>query len=158
LNRAIVSLGSNIDPDRNMAAALEALGARTELEVLATSPVYRTAAVGPPGQPDFLNAAVLVETAMDPTDLRMLMRSIESDMGRRRTGGAFAPRVIDLDVILYEGFEGVIAGTRIPDPDIGERAHLAVPAADVAPDWEYGAVGTTLRMIADPLRDRIEAT
>jgi GTP cyclohydrolase I len=156
LSRAVVSLGSNIDPERHLPTALARIGARPELEVVATSPVYRTAAVGPSGQPEFLNAAVLLETALDPAALRELMRSIEAEMGRRRTGEAYEPRVIDLDVILYEGFAGEIDGTHIPDPDIGEHAHLAVPAADVAPDWGYGDDVTPLRVIAEPFRNRIE--
>lgn len=156
MSRAVVSLGSNIDPERNLPAALERLRDRPELEALATSPIYRTAAVGPPGQTDFLNAAVLVETALDAPGLRTLMRSIEADMGRQRTGAAFAPRVIDLDIILFEGFDGEIDGTRIPDPEISEMPHLAVPAADVAPDWGYGDGGKPLWVIAEPFRDRIE--
>lgn len=156
MSRAVVSLGSNIDPERNLPAALGRLGDSPEIRILAKSPAYRTGAVGPPGQPDFLNAAVLVETSLDAPGLRTLMRSIEADMGRHRTGEAFAPRVIDLDVILFEGFSGEVDGTRIPDPEIPEMAHLAVPAADVAPDWRYGGDGTPLRVIAGPFRDRIE--
>jgi GTP cyclohydrolase I len=156
LSRAVISLGSNIDPGRNLPTALARIGAHPDLEVIATSPMYRTAAVGPRGQPEFVNAAVLVETHLDPAALRGLMRSIEAEMGRRRTGESHAPRVIDLDVILCEDFSGEIGGTQVPDPDIGEHAHLAVPAADVAPDWGYGDDGTPLRVIAEPFRDRIE--
>jgi GTP cyclohydrolase I len=157
VSRAVVSLGSNIDAAHNLPAAFDRLKRQDEIEVLAVSPIYRSAAVGPEGQPEFLNAAALVETDLNPAGLRDVMRAIEAEMGRRRTGEAFAPRVIDLDVVLFEGFSGEIDGTMIPDPTIAEHAHLAVPAADVAPSWEYGADGDTLEAIARPMRGRIES-
>lgn len=157
MSRAVVSLGSNIDAAQNLPAAFDRLKRQSGFEVVAVSPIYRTAAIGPAGQPDFLNAAALVETELDPGGLREIMRSIEAEMGRRRTGEPFAPRVIDLDVVLFEGFSGEIDGTLIPDPTIAEHAHLAVPAADVAPSWEYGADGDTLAAIAHPMRGRIES-
>ena len=156
MTRAVISLGSNIDPERNLPAAIARLRGHPGLRVLAVSPVYRTVPVGPPGQAPFHNAAVLVETADTPQGLRGAMRSVEAAMGRRRTGEAFAPRVIDLDVILFEGFVGEVDGTSIPDPHIAEHPHLAVPAADVAPGWEYGGGGGTLSVIAEPLRERVE--
>lgn len=157
MSRAVVSLGSNIDAAQNLPAAFDRLERASGFEVVAVSPIYRTAAIGPEGQPDFLNAAALVETELDPAGLREIMRSIEAEMGRRRTGEPFAPRVIDLDVVLFEGFSGEIEGTLIPDPTIAQHAHLAVPAADVAPSWEYGTDGDTLAAIAHPMRGRIES-
>jgi GTP cyclohydrolase I len=157
MTRAVVSLGSNIDAAQNLPAAFDRLKRQAGFEVVAVSPIYRTAAIGPEGQPDFLNAAALVETELDPAGLRGVMRLIEAEMGRRRTGEPFAPRVIDLDVVLFEGFSGEIDGTLIPDPTIADHAHLAVPAADVAPSWEYGGDGDTLAAIAHPMRGRIES-
>ena len=158
MTRAVVSIGSNVEPERNVPGALARLRARPELVVVATSRLYRAEAVGPEGQPDFVNAAVLVDTDLDPAGLRAVMRDIEGEMGRRRTEDRFAPRVIDLDVILYEGFEGVIDGTPIPDPEIADHAHLAVPAADVAPYWEYREPGEPLWLIADGLREELVMT
>ena len=156
MSRAVISVGSNIDAKRNVPVAIGRIRRHPDLDVIAVSPTYRTAAVGPPGQPDFLNAAVLIETVATPGALREAMRSIEALLGRRRTGEAYAPRVIDLDVILFEGFAGEIDGTKIPDPHVAAHAHLAVPAADVAPDWEYGDGGETLAVIAEPLREQVE--
>jgi len=74
--------------------------------------------------------------------------TIEERMGRVRTEDRFAPRPIDLDIVLYEGFEGDVGGTAIPDPGLEEQAYLTIPVADVVPDWEYRPGGPTLRDLA----------
>jgi GTP cyclohydrolase IA len=148
VTRAVVAIGSNIEPERNVAAALAGLGSSTALRVLATSGLYRAKAVGG-RHPDFLNAAVLVDTDLDPTALRVELRAIENALGRVRVADRNAPRTIDLDVILFEGFTGTVDGTVIPDPDLGHYGHIAVPAADVAPSWEWGPDGRTLKDIAE---------
>ena len=146
--RVLVSIGSNIEPERHVPAALELIEEHGCLNVLAVSPVYEFLAVGPPGQPLFHNAAVLIETSMDLTALRNALRAIEAELGRVRTGDRFEPRTIDLDIVMIEGVEMEIEGTRIPDPDIADRVHLAVPMADIAPEWVYPPTGSTLRQIA----------
>lgn len=155
MTRAVIALGSNVDPDRNLPVALARLRHRRDLVVLDQSPCYRSEAVGSDG-PDFMNAAALVETPLDPVQLRSVLRSIEAEMGRERTEDRNAPRPIDLDIVLYEGFEGEIEGTEIPDPDLATLAHVAVPAADVAPDWEYPGPGSTLKAISERFRREIE--
>jgi len=155
VSRAVVSLGSNVDPERNVPTAFARLRKQPGITVLAQSPCYRSAPVGGRG-PDFLNAAALITTHYPPAELRDVLRAIEAGMGRVRAGDRFASRPIDLDILLYEGFSGEVAGTPIPDPDIARRPYLVVPAADVAPEWEYPTPGATLKTIAAPLRDDIE--
>lgn len=150
-HRVLLSMGSNIDPDRHIPAAIELLEEHGCLNVLAVSPVYEFPAVGPPGQPRFHNAAVLIETSLEPVALRNDLREIEAELGRVRTGDLFEPRTIDLDIVMIEGVEAEIEGTRIPDPHIADRAHLAVPMADIAPEWVYPPTGSTLRQIATDL-------
>jgi len=156
MTRAVVSLGSNVEPERNLPTALARLHRQPGIVVVTQSRCYRSPAVG--GGPDFLNAAVLIETRLGPAQVRTLLRGIESGMGRVRTADRNAPRPIDLDLILYEGFAGEIDGTTIPDVDIGRFAHLAVPAADVAPEWEYPSPGSLLKTIAGPFRNHIEVS
>lgn len=151
----MIVLGSNIDPERNVPVALTRLRHHESIRVLAQSDCYRSPAVGSHG-PDFVNAAALVETGLDPAGLRTALRAIEADLGRVRTDDRNAPRSIDLDIALFEGFAGSIEGTVIPDPDLSRHAHLAVPAAAVAPDWEYPAPGSTLKSIAAAFSDDIE--
>ena len=155
MTRAVLSLGSNIDPERHLPMAFSRLRRQPGITVLAQSACYRSVPVGGTG-PYFLNAAALIDTRLPPAELRDLLRGIEAGMGRVRTADRNAPRPIDLDILLYEGFSGEVAGTRIPDPDLARFAHLAVPAADVAPDWEYSGTGTVLKSIAAGFRNDIE--
>jgi GTP cyclohydrolase I len=155
--RAVISAGSNIDPEHNLPAALARLRHHASIRVLAVSPAYRTEPVGRAGQPVFLNAAALVETDLEPAGLRRELRGIETALGRVRTEDRNAARTIDLDILLYEGFVGEVEGTRIPDPELAQRAHLVVPAADVAPAWEYGEQGLPLIEYSEPFRKRMQS-
>ncbi len=155
MTRAVVALGSNVDSERNLPLAFSKMRRQAGVTVLRQSACYRTAPVHGIG-PEFLNAAALIDTTLSPGGLRRTLRAIEADMGRIRTGDRNAPRPIDLDVVLFEGFSGEVDGTRIPDPDLARHAHLAVPVADVVPDWEYPSAGTVLRTIADPFRTEVE--
>jgi GTP cyclohydrolase I len=156
VTRAVIGLGSNIDPERNIPMAFARLRHQPRLTIESQSRCYRSAAVG--GGPDFLNAAALVDTGLSPGALREVLRGIEAGMGRERNEDRNAPRTIDLDILLFEGFSGEVDGTRIPDPDLARHAHLAVPAADVAPEWEYPGTGTVLKTIAAAFRPDIEVS
>ncbi|MBU1865284.1 MAG: GTP cyclohydrolase I FolE [Actinobacteria bacterium] len=150
-HRVLVSLGSNIEPAHHIPAAIELLEEDECFNVLAVSRIYRSAAVGPAGQPEFHNAAVLIETGLEPLALRTELRRVEAVLGRERTGDKYAPRTIDLDIVMIEGMATEIEGAGIPDPDIARFAHLAVPMADIAPEWPEPSTGFTLRQIADRL-------
>lgn len=146
----LVSLGSNIEPRTNLAAAVRLLAQRCR--VVSVSRVYRTPAVGGNG-PDFLNAAASIETRLAPARLKStVLRSVEDALGRERQDDRFAPRTIDLDLVLY-GSLILPAGSspadiELPDPDLLRWAHVAVPLADVAPDARHPVDGRTLREIA----------
>jgi GTP cyclohydrolase I len=153
VTKAIVALGSNIRPRHNLPSGLTALTAHPAVTVLATSSLYETAPAGTGGgQPPFHNAAVLIDTPLDPASLRAVLRDIEAKHGRMRGTDRNAPRTLDLDVVAYEGFTGSIAGSQIPDPDLGVRPHVTVPAAEVAPDWALEPRGRTLLEVAGALR------
>ena len=156
--KAVISAGSNVEPEHNLPEAVNRLRHHAALRVLAVSPTYRSPAVGAAGKPDFLNAALLVDTDLQPVELKRQLRNVEAALGRVRSGDRNAPRTIDLDTILYEGFVGDVDGTHIPDPDLARHPHLVVPAADVAPDWEYGDDSAPLHQLAGPFRDRITMT
>lgn len=147
MTRAVIGLGSNIESGRNLRLAVRLLSNCAGWNVKTVSPIYTGPAVGTEG-PDFANAAVLIDTALDPKALKARLRGIEERMGRVRTTDKFAPRPIDLDILLIEGVEGEIGGMSLPDPGLGTDAHVAVPAADVAPEWEYQTGGPTLRHLA----------
>jgi 2-amino-4-hydroxy-6-hydroxymethyldihydropteridine diphosphokinase len=146
---ALVGLGSNVEAERNLPAAVRLLASR--LPVCRVSSAWETPAVGPVGQPPFLNAAALVDTALAVRELKPLLRGIEQSLGRVRGPDRFAPRTIDLDLVLYpvahsprgEGFQA--------DPDLLREAYLAVPAAEVLPDWVHPATGEPLARLATRL-------
>lgn len=147
--QAFISLGSNIEPERYLPQAVGALRQLGQLQ--AVSAAYQNPAVGATAQPDFLNAAVLLDTMLSPQALRRELRRLESRLGRRRTADKFAPRTIDLDLVLYGSKVIEEAGLHIPDPDLLVRAHLAVLVAELAPDFRHPITGERLAAIASRL-------
>lgn len=147
---AFISLGSNIEPETYLPRAVHALGDLGEL--VAVSHAYQNPAVGPTPQTDFLNAAVLVRTCLSAFEIRGTLRSIEAQLDRVRTEDKYAPRTIDLDLCLLGMQSLKTEHFQIPDPDILERAHLAVPLAELMPDFLHPDLGNTLAVIAAALR------
>jgi len=140
-----LSLGSNIEPARNLTLAVAML--RGAGRIVGVSRVYGTEPVGAPGSPSFLNAAVLFETPLDPaTFKRDVIGGIERALGRvRDPGDRNAPRTIDIDISLWE------SGAPPPDPDITRRAHVAVPLAELLPEWIVPGDGRPLGQVAAAL-------
>ena len=163
LHRAVVSLGSNIDKEQNLPAAVELL--RRSATVVAASTVYETAAVGArEEQPSYFNAAVLILTEVSPAELKDgLLADIERKLGRTRTHDKYAARTIDLDIALFDNaaFDYVPADGRarhIPDPDILRFPHVAVPVSEVAPNAVHPETGEPLVAIAGRLLAKATAT
>jgi dihydroneopterin aldolase/2-amino-4-hydroxy-6-hydroxymethyldihydropteridine diphosphokinase len=149
-NRAFVSLGSNIDPEHNLEEAVRHLASRCRL--LAASPVYETMPVGAGDQPNFLNAAVLIETDLAADELKIqVLRTIEQELGRLRSEDKYAPRTIDLDISLFNQDVLELGERQVPDPEILRHAHIAQPLADLAPDYRHPLTGLTLHEIAQNL-------
>ena len=152
-NAVFVSLGSNIEPEKNMIAALALL--RQWTTVLRHSPVYRTAPQGFAAQAHFFNMAVQAHTSRSPEQFKsQVIDRIETALGRvRDPRNKNAPRTIDLDISLWN--DGILEyGERpwkIPDPDIRRFAHVARPLADIAPDYRHPEAGVALRDIAAAL-------
>ena len=130
--RAYLAVGANIEPERNIRAGLERLSAI--LPIAAISSFYRTRAIGRPDQDDYLNGVVAVDTALDPRKLKEdVLRAIECALGRVRTADAYAPRPLDLDILLY-GDRVIAEGDfEIPDPDITVRPFLAAGLLELDP-------------------------
>jgi len=134
-NLAYIGLGSNIEPERNLRAAAARL--RNQFTVWAVSPVYESPAVGSTSQADYLNAAMLLETHLSPSELFAELRQLEEALGRVREADKFAARSIDLDLALYNDAVISIDGHQVPDPTILTYAHLARPLADLAPGYMH---------------------
>lgn len=151
----VIAVGSNIDPGRHLPDALRKVGAR--LEVDRVSALYRTPAVDAPGTPDFWNAAIRVRSNLEPARMKHeILRPIEAELGRQRGADPNAPRTIDLDLVLWSGgaVEDEERGVSLPDPGLTTLAHLAVPVAEVAPDWIDPVSGVPLAGLATRFRGR----
>jgi len=147
---AFISIGSNLDPEHNLARAIERLSRLGRLRGI--SGVYQNPAIGDRPQPDYLNAAVLLEVDRAPDALRAELRRIEAELGRVRTSDKNAPRTIDLDLSLLSDQIYRGPGFQIPDPGITRLPHLAIPLAELAPEFRHPELGETLAEIADRLR------
>jgi 2-amino-4-hydroxy-6-hydroxymethyldihydropteridine diphosphokinase len=125
MQRAFISIGSNIHPAANIRKAVHSL--RRRVQVTGLSTVYCTKAIDRPDEPDYFNCVLEIMTGVSPEDLQcLILRVIENDLGRIRSEDKYAARTIDLDLILYG--EMVIASAEliVPDPEILERPFLAI--------------------------------
>ncbi len=146
-NLAYLSLGSNVEPERNLATAVDWLGRWGRVQAVST--VWESAPVGLVDQPNFLNAAVLLETGLSAQALRQeAITSIEMALGRVRTANKNAPRPIDIDIMLFNQDVLQVGQRHIPDPEVLERPFVAIPLAEIAPDYVHPEIGQTLRQIA----------
>jgi 2-amino-4-hydroxy-6-hydroxymethyldihydropteridine diphosphokinase len=131
--RAFIGIGSNIEPERNVRAAVRSLA--QQARVVGISTVYCTAALDRPEQPHYFNCVVEIETEAPPAEVKHgILRPIENGLGRKRSGDKHAPRTIDLDLILYGDLAMDAEDIRLPDPEILERPFLAIPLFELAPD------------------------
>jgi 2-amino-4-hydroxy-6-hydroxymethyldihydropteridine diphosphokinase len=147
--RVFITIGSNIEPEKHLPWAAHVLAG--DVHVVKVSRVYATDPVGPPGQPRFLNAALLVTTDTPPAIFKHgILRPIEALLGRVRSDDKFAPRTIDLDIALYGSLvkEDPENALHIPDPDILRYPHVALPLADLDPEFRHPVTGETLAQIA----------
>ena len=141
MTTALLSLGSNLQPQQHLHAAVEALRAR--FGTIAVSPAYRTAAVGFDG-PDFLNNAVAIETDLPLQTLDDWLHALEDAHGRDRSGPRFSDRTLDIDEVFYGDL--IVEGPghlRIPRPEL-KHAFVLKPLADIAPAFRDPVSGLTL--------------
>jgi dihydroneopterin aldolase/2-amino-4-hydroxy-6-hydroxymethyldihydropteridine diphosphokinase len=129
---AFVAVGANLEPKRHIEAALIRLMALEE--VLDTSRFYLNDAQGHGDQPRFINGVWRIRTALSARALKYdTLRGIEAWLGRKRSADKYAPRVIDLDLVLYGDAVIDEPDLAVPDPDIYSRPFVAVPLAELAP-------------------------
>lgn len=133
--RAYLSLGGNLgEPIRAMASALRMLDADAATRVVAVSSLYRTPPWGKLDQPDFLNAAAEIATSRTPQDLLDLCLQAELALKRVRAE-RWGPRIVDIDVLAFDGTSLREPGLELPHPRMLERAFVLVPLAEIAPDY-----------------------
>ncbi len=132
--RAVIGLGSNIgDRCENLGEAVNRLSKISGIDIVKTSSFYESAPVDYEDQPDFLNAAVAVDTTLKPEELLEALQGIEKAMGRKKTV-AKGPRNIDMDILLYDIVEVRLPELKVPHPRLKERAFALIPLLEVAPE------------------------
>lgn len=141
MGTACLSLGSNLEPEANLRSAIAALRAR--FDDVRVSPVYRTQAVGFDGG-EFLNAAAVLETDLEPQALDAWLHALEDAHGRDRSGPRYGDRTLDIDLVLYD--DRIVDGPghlRIPRDEL-RHAFVLKPLADIAPEAIEPRSGCTL--------------
>ncbi len=154
--RVFIGIGSNIEPAKNVRAAILSLAQQTRL--VGISMVYRTDALDRPEQPPYFNCVVEIETEALPVEVKHgVLRPIEHRLGRQRSADKYAPRTIDLDLVVYDDLVMDADGIKLPDPDILRRPFLAIPLLELAPDLVVPGHGLCIGDVAAQLpRDGME--
>ena len=146
-----IAIGSNLaSPLEQVNAAVQALGEIPQSKIVAVSSFYRTPPLGPQDQPDYLNAAVVLETALNAETLLDNTQRIELQQGRVRKAERWGPRTLDLDIMLF-GHETInTERLTVPHYDMKNRGFMLWPLFEVAPDLIFPD-GIPLRTILDNL-------
>lgn len=157
--RAFIGLGSNLaDPGTQILKAFDELGRLPRTRLVAQSSLYRSAPVGYAEQPDFINAVAEIETGLDPHQLLEALLDMEHRHGRVREFRN-APRILDLDILLYNDLACHEHHLTLPHPRMHERAFVLQPLQEIAPHCViggHGAVSACLEKCADQRVERID--
>jgi len=134
IRRCFVGLGSNLEePVRQVSDALEELKLIPMTRLVNHSQLYRSDPVGPPGQPDYINAVAQLETELTPIEMLDQLQAIEQLHHRRRLIH-WGPRTLDLDILLIDSETIDIERLKVPHPHMCEREFVLYPLAEIAPD------------------------
>jgi len=136
-----VAAGSNVAPERNLERAVEEL--EREFPGTRFSPWYRNRAVGFTGD-DFINLVAGFDTTLPVHAVLARLHAIESRCGRPRDAPRWAPRTMDLDVLLYGDLVCDEPGLKLPRPDLLKRAYVLGPLAQLAPGVLHPTAGATI--------------
>jgi 2-amino-4-hydroxy-6-hydroxymethyldihydropteridine diphosphokinase len=138
MSKAFVALGSNLSgnldcPASQVIRGFQSIDNLPKTKLIRQSSLYQSAAVGYLNQPDFINAVAEISTQLSPEKLLQALLNIEKDAGRERPF-ANAPRVLDLDILLYDDLILHTKKLTLPHPRMHERGFVLLPLAEIAPD------------------------
>lgn len=148
---AYIAIGSNLSaPLEQVNAAIQALADIPQSRIVAVSSFYRTPPLGPQDQPDYLNAAVALETALDAESLLDNTQRIELQQGRERKAERWGPRTLDLDIMLFG--DAIIRTGRltVPHYDMKNRGFMLWPLIEIAPQLTF-PTGESLQTVLEHL-------
>lgn len=135
---AYIAIGSNLaSPLEQVNAAVQAIGDIPESRIIALSSFYRTPPLGPQDQPDYLNAAVAIDTALDAHTLLDHTQRIELQQGRVRKAERWGPRTLDLDIMLFGNEEIRTGRLTVPHYDMKNRGFMLWPLFEIAPELRF---------------------
>lgn len=141
LNKTLaLSLGSNIDAQRNIRLALDALA--RQFSSLSLSSVYESESIGFDGD-NFLNLVVVVETDLSLVLVQEFLKQLEESQGRDRTQAKFSSRPIDVDILFYGSDDGASLSIELPRAEITRNAFVLLPLAELLPDAQHAPTGKT---------------
>ena len=157
LSRAYIALGGNLgDLKQAFNQARSDIEATDNIHITACSKLYRTAPVGPAGQPDYLNAVIEIETSIQPDALLNLLHRIEDANGRVRAE-RWGARTLDLDILAYGDLQIHSKALTIPHAMISQRMFVLRPLCDIAPKWQHPQLKVTVEQMIDQLIETGEA-
>ena len=127
MNKFYVLIGSNIDPHNNINLCLEKIAAHSDLDQIQLSSFYESEAFGMEGD-NFINAVIYLKSKKNHKEILSLLKQIEHECGRvRDPNNKFTDRTLDLDIIDWNGFAGMLDDKQYPDPEIQQRDFIKIP-------------------------------
>jgi len=149
---AYLSVGSNLgDKLENCRYGIACLTRCADVRLIDQSPIYQTEPVDYQNQDWFVNYAVKIETVLDPLALLNFLKSIERAAGRVPHAIRFGPRVLDLDIILYDDVVQNDSRLTLPHPRMHKRRFVLKPICDIAPDINHPVLQQTMRYLLENL-------
>lgn len=141
IHQAFIALGSNLQTPKNqIEQALNTIANTPGIQLIRASSLYKTAPVGYDNQDDFINAVAKIKTSLNPIELLHTLLAIENIFGRERPFPN-APRILDLDVLLYDDIEMATPELTIPHPRMQARGFVMIPLAEIEPKISVGQHG-----------------
>lgn len=151
---AYLSIGSNIGDKRaNCLMGIDALVSSNHIRLIARSRIYQTDPVDFLEQDWFINLAISIETTLEPAELMNELQQIEESAGRKRGPIRFGPRILDMDLLLFEDRVLHTPALIIPHPRMHERRFVLQPLCDIAPDVIHPVLKETVRELLLRLND-----
>jgi 2-amino-4-hydroxy-6-hydroxymethyldihydropteridine diphosphokinase len=151
---AYVAIGSNLgDKLENCRRAIAELEAVAEIRITGRSRFYQTEPVGFTAQDWFVNAAVRMETVLSPLELLEQLLNIQRQAGRPPDGLRFGPRVLDLDLLMYDGWVWDDPRLTLPHPRMHQRRFVLQPICDIDPNLVHPILGKNVRKLLSELSE-----
>ncbi|ABC32910.1 2-amino-4-hydroxy-6-hydroxymethyldihydropteridine pyrophosphokinase [Hahella chejuensis KCTC 2396] len=152
-----VGLGSNLSqPEQQLRQALSALKDISGVQLLQASSLYRSAPLGAPDQPWYVNAVAQLETSLEPLALLRELQTIENSQGRVRQGERWSPRTLDLDLLLFGEQTIDSEALTVPHYAMHERNFVIFPLAEIAPSCVIPGIGSISALLATLPQEGIE--